>query len=357
MAEPRTRVAVVFGGRSGEHEVSCKSALSIMRFLDRLRYEVVPVRIAPGGTWVFGKDAESPEALDLEGLLALTKETDGNALASLAEAIGTMRECDVIFPAIHGPYGEDGTIQSVLEMVRLPYVGSGVFASAAGMDKEFTKKLLVADGLPVADGVVLRGGTGTLSDAEKERLGLPVFVKPSRAGSSLGVSKVDDWSGLDAALAEARDSDAKVLVEEMVHGREVDLGVLEHPDGSLQVGPPLEIRFPDKHTFFDYEAKYLDPSTIFDIPARLDPAIIEQLQELSVRTFRALECRGLLRVDFFLRYGTEPVINEVNTFPGFTAVSQYPQMFRVAGLDYPALCDVLIRTALARKPKPAITNG
>jgi len=357
MAESRIRVAVVFGGRSGEHEVSCKSALSIVRFLDRSRYEVVPVRITPSGTWVFGKDAGSPAELDLEGLLALTKETEGNALASLAEAIGTMRECDVVFPAIHGPYGEDGTIQSVLEMVQLPYVGSGVFASAAGMDKEFTKKLLVADGLPVADGVVLRGGTGTLSAAEQERLGLPVFVKPSRAGSSLGVSKVDDWSELGAALAEARDSDAKVLVEEMVHGREVDLGVLEHPDGSLQVGPPLEIRFPDKHTFFDYEAKYLDPSTIFDIPARLEPAIIEQLQELSVRTFRALECRGLLRVDFFLRYGTEPVINEVNTFPGFTAVSQYPQMFRVAGLDYPALCDVLIRTALARHPGPRPAVG
>ncbi|WP_238015297.1 D-alanine--D-alanine ligase family protein [Dactylosporangium sp. AC04546] len=354
MTEERKRVAVVFGGRSGEHEVSCKSALSIVRYLDRSRYDVVPVRITPNGTWVFGADAASPEELDLEGLLALTKETGEAALASLAEAIGALREADVVFPAIHGPYGEDGTIQSVLEMVRLPYVGSGVFASAAGMDKEFTKKLLVAEGLPVADGVVLRGGTGTLSAAEKERLGLPVFVKPSRAGSSLGVSKVEDWSELEGALSEARDSDAKVLVEEMVHGREVDLGVLEHPDGSLQVGPPLEIRFPDEHEFFDYEAKYLDPSTIFDIPARLDPEIIEQLQDLSVRTFRALECRGLLRVDFFLRYGTEPVINEVNTFPGFTAVSQYPQMFRVAGLDYPALCDVLLRTALARQERPAL---
>jgi D-alanine-D-alanine ligase len=351
MAERRIRVAVVFGGRSGEHEVSCKSALSIVRFLDRGRYDVVPVRITPSGTWVFGRDAESPEALDLEGLLALTKETEAPALASLADAIGTMGGCDVVFPAIHGPYGEDGTIQSVLEMVGLPYVGSGVFASAAGMDKEFTKRILVADGLPVADGVVLRGGTGTVTPQERERLGLPVFVKPSRAGSSLGVSKVDDWAGLDDALAEARASDAKVLVEEMVHGREVDLGVLEHPDGSLQVGPPLEISFPDKHEFFDYEAKYLDPTTIFDIPAKLEPAIIERLQDLAVRTFRALECRGLLRVDFFLRFGTEPVINEVNTFPGFTAVSQYPQMFRVAGLDYPALLDVLLATALARHPR------
>ena len=355
MAEARTRVAVVFGGRSGEHEVSCKSALSVVNHLRRERYEVMPVRITPDGAWVIGKDVPADMDMDVDGLLELTESSGGQPLASIADAIVALRETDVVFPALHGPYGEDGTIQSVLEMVRLPYVGSGVFASSAGMDKEFTKKLLVAEGLPVADGVVLRAGRGTVSPAERDRLGLPVFVKPSRAGSSLGVSKVDSWDELEAALLQARDSDAKVLVEEAVHGREVDLGVLEHPDGSLQVGPPLEIRFPDQHQFFDYDAKYLDPSTIFDIPARLDPAIIVRLQELAVRTFRALECRGLLRVDFFLRYGTEPVINEVNTFPGFTAVSQYPQMFRVAGLDYPALLDVLIATALARwRPRRAV---
>jgi len=196
--------------------------------------------------------------------------------------------------------------------------------------------------------VVLRGAE-SVSEVDRERLGLPVFVKPARAGSSLGVSKVDSWDELDPALAEARESDGKVLVEEAVHGREVDLGVLEHPDGRLQVGPPLEIRVPDQHAFFDYEAKYSDPATVFDIPARLDPAIVERLQECAVKAFRALDCRGLLRVDFFLRYGTEPVINEVNTFPGFTAVSQYPQMFRVAGLDYAALLDVLLATALARR--------
>jgi D-alanine-D-alanine ligase len=351
----KTRVAVVFGGRSGEHEVSCKSALSIVNHLDRDRYEVTPVRITPGGVWVVGKDAAGD--VDLAGLVELTREEAGaTALTSVADAVGAFaQDADVVFPALHGPWGEDGTIQSVLEMTGLPYVGSGVFASAAGMDKEFTKKLLVAQGLPVAAGVVLRGAA-TVSEADRERLGLPVFVKPSRAGSSLGVSKVDTWDQLDAALAEARASDGKVLVEEAVHGREVDLGVLEHPDGRLQVGPPLEIRVPDQHAFFDYEAKYSDPSTVFDIPARLDPDIVEQLQECAVRAFRALDCRGLLRVDFFLRYGTEPVINEVNTFPGFTAVSQYPQMFRVAGLDYPALLDVLLGTALARRPRRALTG-
>jgi D-alanine-D-alanine ligase len=314
----------------------------------------VPVRITTDGVWVFGKDA--PADIELAGLLELTRaETDGStALGSLAEAIGALREVDVVFPALHGPYGEDGTIQSVLEMTGLPYVGSGVFASAAGMDKEYTKKLLVSEGLPVADGVVLRRPDDTVSRAERARLGLPVFVKPSRAGSSLGVSKVDAWDELDAALVKARESDSKVLVEEAVPGREVDLGVLEHPDGRLEVGPPLEIRVPSAHAFFDYEAKYSDPATIFDIPARLEPQIVERLQECSVRAFRALDCRGLLRVDFFLRYGTEPVINEVNTFPGFTAVSQYPQMFRVGGLDYPALLDVLIGTALGRGSRLAL---
>lgn len=357
MAGVRTRVAVVFGGRSGEHEVSCKSALSIVEHLGRQRYEVVPVRITPGGVWVIGKDA--PSDVDLAGLLDLTREepggnasggdaSGGDALDSLAAAFGALREVDVVFPALHGPYGEDGTIQSVLEIIRQPYVGSGVFASAAGMDKEYSKKLLVAEGLPVADGVVLRGDANTVSEVDRERLGLPVFVKPARAGSSLGVSKVDSWDRLAPAVEEARASDGKVLVEEAVYGREVDLGVLEHPDGRLEVGPPLEIRVPEQYAFFDYQAKYSDPSTIFDIPARLEPHIVERLQECAVRAFRALECAGLLRVDFFLRYGTEPVINEVNTFPGFTAVSQYPQIFRVAALDYPALLDVLIETALAR---------
>jgi D-alanine-D-alanine ligase len=351
----RKRVAVVFGGRSGEHEVSCKSALSIVRYLDRERWEVLPVRITPAGVWVIG--APLAHDVDLEGLIKHTEESaGGQALASLVDAVNALRTVDVVFPAIHGPYGEDGTIQSVLEMTGLPYVGSGVFASAAGMDKEFTKKLLVAEGLPVAGGVVLRGEQ-TVGPADRERLGLPVFVKPSRAGSSLGVSKVDTWDELPAALAVARRNDGKVLVEEAVHGREIDLGVLEHPDGRLQVGPPLEIRLPDQHDFFDYEAKYSDPDTIFDIPARIEPEIVERLQDCAVRTFRALDCRGLLRVDFFLRYGTEPVINEVNTFPGFTAVSQYPQMFRVAGLDYPELIEVLLATALARGvPRRAVTG-
>src|SRR5689334_891735 len=310
----RTRVAVIFGGRSGEHEVSCRSALSVLTHLDPSRYDARPVRITPAGTWVPGKAAET-----LEDLLAL--DSPEGALGSIAEAVGAFDDVDVVFPVLHGRYGEDGAIQSVLEMTGRPYVGSGVFASAAGVDREFTTKLLVADGLPVADAVALRGGE-TVSDVDRERLGLPVFVKPSRTGSGPGVSKVDTWGELPAALAEARESGGKVLVEEAGPGREVDVGVLEHPDGRLEVGSPL------------------DPG--------LDPSIIDQLRDCAVRTFRALDCRGLLRVAFFLRYGTQPVVTDVNTFPAFTAQSPYPRMFRAGGLDYPALLDVLIETALAR---------
>ncbi|MBB5873983.1 D-alanine-D-alanine ligase [Allocatelliglobosispora scoriae] len=324
------RLAVIYGGRSGEHDVSLASATSILTHLDRSVYDVTEVLITRGGEWVVGG-----EPLGM-----------GSALRRLAEQ-------DVVFPALHGPYGEDGTIQSVLELIGVPYVGSGVLASAAGMDKEFTKKLLVAAGLRVAAGVVLRGPQSTVAPADRELLGLPVFVKPARAGSSLGVSRVDDWAALPDALALARRSDGKVLVEAAVRGREVDVAVLEHPDGRVTAGPPLEIRVsgPD---FFDYDAKYAG-GAVFDIPARLDPAVTELLRERAVRAFGALECRGLLRVDFFLPAdGSEPVVNEVNTFPGFTAASQFPRMWAEAGLPFPRLLDTLIATAL---PTRQVTSG
>jgi D-alanine-D-alanine ligase len=257
----------------------------------------------------------------------------------------------VIFPTLHGPYGEDGTLQAVLELTGVPYVGNGVLASAAGMDKEFTKKLLAAEGVPVADAVVSRptDPDGVPDEAELRRLGLPVFVKPARAGSSLGVTRVTRWSDLPAALEWARASDPKVLIEEAVPGREIDLAVLEHPDGRLSVGPPLEIKVDEERPFFDFDAKYDDPGTVFEIPARLDDAVAAELSDLAVRAFRALGCAGLARIDFFLRDGVAPVLNEINTFPGFTPVSQYPRIWQVAGLDYPELLDILVANAIARR--------
>ena len=348
MPEGKTRLAVLFGGRSGEHDVSCRSAASILTNLDRRRYDVLPVRIGRDGVWTSlpaVPDLPSVEAvLDWQHNGFPTGDTTpaGSILATMRRVL----DCDVAFPALHGPFGEDGTMQSLLEGFGVPYVGNGVAASALSMDKEYTKKIAVGVGLTVADGVVLRRGQRDVPAADRVRLGLPVFVKPAREGSSIGVSKVDSWADLPAAVDRARNSDDKVLVEAAVPGREVDIGVLERPDGELAVSPPMEILPSADHTFFDYEAKYADASTVFAIPAALDPAVTEALGRDALRLFRALGCAGLLRVDFFVAADGSRTVNEVNTFPGFTSASQYPRMWRAAGLDYPDLLDVLIDTAL-----------
>jgi D-alanine-D-alanine ligase len=340
---------VVFGGRSGEHDVSVHSAESVLANLDREHYEIIPVRISRDGIWRVGADGDEL----LSGDIALPDDVPADLWRSMAGAVELLRTVDVVFPVLHGAYGEDGTIQSLLEIAAIPYVGNGVIASAVGMDKEFTKKILAADGLPVARSVVLhartKGADVTIPMDDVRDLGLPVFVKPARSGSSLGVTKVDDWDRLAAAVADALAVDSKVLIEEAVTGREIDLGVLEHPDGRLEAGPPLEIRFSQDHTFFDYEAKYESGGrTTFDIPAPVPAPVTAQLQDYAVRVFESLGCTGLLRIDFFVRDGREPIVNEVNTFPGFTAASQYPAIWRAAGLDFTKLLDILIATALAR---------
>jgi D-alanine-D-alanine ligase len=355
----RTRVAVVFGGRSSEHAISCVSAGSVLRHLDRDRFDVVPVGITPDGAWVLGTD--DPERLAIHGrelpsvdpaaaAVALPGDPTRGGLVLLepgraGEVLGGV---DVVFPVLHGPFGEDGTIQGLLELAGIPYVGAGVLASAAGMDKEFTKKLLAADGLPVGDLVVLRRDVPTLTARQRERLGLPVFVKPARAGSSVGITRVTDWAMLDDAIAAARAHDPKVLVEAAIDGREVECGVLELPDGSLRASLPAEIRIVGSAAFYDFDAKYLDDVTEFDIPAKLDDDVVGRVQEAAVAAFRALDCQGLARVDFFVGSDGVPVVNEVNTMPGFTSISMYPRMWAVTGVDYPTLLATLIDTALAR---------
>jgi len=345
------KVAVIFGGQSTEHEVSCKSAASVLQFLDRTRYEVVPIRITPDGVWLVGVDRPGA-TVDVAALREMTPEDPQRRptpVESLFDVLDALRGVDVVLPCLHGPYGEDGTLQSVLELAGIPYVGSGVLASAASMDKEFTKKILAAEGIPVAPGVVLRSPADVVTPADRARLGLPVFVKPARGGSSIGVSRVDDWAELDAAVNLARDCDTKVLVEAAVPGREIDIGVLERPGGELDVSPPLEIKIADQHAFFDFEAKYRDGSTTFIIPAELEPATATALAEMAVRVFTALGCAGLLRVDFFLPVvdgRIVPTVNEVNTMPGLTSVSQFPQMWRAAGTPYGELLNLLLETAL-----------
>jgi D-alanine-D-alanine ligase len=264
------------------------------------------------------------------------------------DAVSGLHDVDVVFPVLHGTYGEDGTIQGLLEMAGLPYVGAGVFASAAGMDKEFTKKLAAAEGIPVGPYAVLRAGQ-SLSEADKERLGLPVFVKPSRAGSSFGITKVSNWTDLESAVSLAREIDPKVLVEAAIVGCEVECGVLEGEyGGAPEASLPAEIRVVRDHDFYDFEAKYLDDACEFDIPPRLPAAVVEKIREYACRTFTALDCAGLARVDFFVTPELDVVLNEINTMPGFTPISMFPRMWAASGLEYPKLVARLVRTAQRR---------
>jgi D-alanine-D-alanine ligase len=340
MTQRKTRVAVVFGGRSSEHTVSCVSAGGVLPNLDRDRFEVVPVGITTEGTWMIGgDDRPALELRDLPTVASLVPASGGELVP--VEPGVVVEDVDVVFPLLHGAWGEDGTIQGLLELADVPYVGAGVLASAVAMDKEYTKKLLAAEGLPVGTFEVLRRDQATLSLEQRERLGLPVFVKPSRAGSSVGISKVVDWAELDAAIAYARKTDPKVIVEAAVVGREIECGVLEFPDGRVESSLPAELRVVGGAVdWYDFDAKYLDDVCEFDIPAKLD--------EMAITAFRALDCQGLSRVDFFVTDDGELVINEINTMPGFTPISMYPRMWAVTGVDYPTLLTTLIETAIAR---------
>ncbi len=360
---PRIRVAVIYGGRSSEHAISCVSAGSILRNLDPERFEVTAVGITPGGSWVLtdGRpetlaitDGRLPGVTGESGTeLALTADPARRGqLLSLGEAAGDiLAAVDVVFPVLHGPYGEDGTIQGLLELAGIPYVGAGVLASAAGMDKEFTKKLLTAAGLPVGDHVVLRARDTTVALEDRERLGLPVFVKPSRGGSSIGVSRVTSWDQLPAAVELARRHDPKVIVEAAIPGRELECGVLEFPDGHLEASTVGEIRVAGvrgrEDGFYDFETKYLDDAAELDVPAKVDDAVADEIRALAIRAFTAIDCQGLARVDFFLTENG-PVINEINTMPGFTTISMYPQMWAATGVDYSTLLATMVETAVAR---------
>jgi D-alanine-D-alanine ligase len=362
-SSPRTRVAVVYGGRSSEHAISCVSAGSILRNLDPARFEVVAVGITPEGSWVL-TDANADSLAITDGRLPEVQRTSGVSLAlaadprrrgellSLGKGPGeVLAAVDVVFPVLHGPYGEDGTIQGLLELAGVPYVGAGVFASAAGMDKEFTKKLLAAEGLPIGAQVVLRAHDDTVVLEDRERLGLPVFVKPARGGSSIGVSRVTSWDDLEAAIAGARRHDPKVIVEAAVPGRELECGVLEFPDGHVEASTVGEIRVAGvrgrEDGFYDFATKYLEDAAELDVPAKIDDQLADEIRSLAIEAFRAIDCQGLARVDFFLT-DDGPVINEINTMPGFTTISMYPRMWAASGIDYPTLLAAMVDTAITR---------
>jgi alanine racemase len=339
----RVQLVLNFGGPAGEHEVSCASAAAIASHLDPGRYLIRLIYLTKDGGWVADPGAVPAGSAAAQQFRDLTQH-------ELAKArnfpIDALAEADVVVPALHGPFGEDGTIQALLDAAGAPYVGSGM----AAMDKDITKRVLASDGIPVTPWVVLRRGDDWVPRADRARLGLPVLVKPARCGSSVGISKVTAWEDLDEAVAAARRWDTKVLVEQAVIGREVDLAVLEHPAGQLQASAALEIRYKPERSFFDYTAKYQDTETDFIIPAPLDRAVAAELEDLALRVFGLLGCRGLARVDFLLADGVSPIVNEVNTFPGFTEASQYPRMWAAEGVGLGELLDRLIDTTLNAAP-------
>lgn len=348
------KIAIIYGGRSSEHSVSCISAGAIMSHLDPEKYELYPIGITQQGTWTVGES--DPEKLRSTNAVmptvTLTKEVslavDPARRGQFRFADGSEHvTVDVIFPVLHGLYGEDGTIQGLFELSGVPYVGTGVLSSACGMDKEYTKKLLAAEGLPVGKEVILRGEE-TLTQADCQLLGLPVYVKPARGGSSIGISRVTRWEDMDAALCEARQYDTKVIVESEIIGDEVECGVLEYPDGTVVASVPAQLvnTSVGHEGFYGFDAKYVDGDVSAMIPAPLDDATTRLIQSLAREAFQALQCSGLARVDFFVTQAG-PVLNEVNTMPGFTPISMYPQVFAASGVPYAELLDTLIAQALA----------
>ncbi|MFC5751769.1 D-alanine--D-alanine ligase family protein [Actinomadura rugatobispora] len=361
---PKIRVAVVFGGRSSEHAISCVTAGAVMAAIDRDRYEVVPVGIARDGRWVLASpdqrleiaDGRLPEVTAEGGAaLALPFDPDSRGLMVIepGRVPATLAEVDVVLPLLHGPYGEDGTIQGMLDLAGVRYVGAGVLASAVGMDKGFMKLVWQARGLPVGPYVLVGDREWRRERKRKideiKDLGRPVFVKPARAGSSMGITRVTAEEDLEAAVEAAREHDPKVIVEAAIEGREIECGVLQGlDDGPPEASLPAEVLMSGGHDFYDFETKYLDNSLRLDIPPDLDPAAVEEVQRLAAQAFDALDCEGLARVDFFYTPDGRWILNEINTMPGFTPASAFPQMWAATGLDYPALVDRLIQTALRR---------
>jgi D-alanine-D-alanine ligase len=365
--EPRRlRVALVFGGRSSEHAVSCATAASVMSAMDPERYEVIPIGIAKDGSWVLAPN--DPEPLRLApghvpevdpGGPAVLVPTSMSARHLIVQEPGAapreLSDVDVVFPLLHGPFGEDGTIQGLLDLADVRYVGSGVTASAVMMDKHMMKVVFQAAGLPVGPYVVItdrqwRRDPEAALDAVGA-LDYPVFVKPARAGSSMGISKVDSPDGLRAAVEEAREHDPKVVVEQGVVGREIECGVLDGRGTEAPRTSPLgECIVVKGHAFYDFEAKYLaDDDIRLESPADVAPEIAEQVAAMSLSAFEAAGCEGLARCDFFLTEDGKLLLNEINTMPGFTPSSMYPRMWAAGGLTYPQLIDELIALAMERR--------
>lgn len=367
--EKRLRIGILFGGRSGEHEISLQSAASVMEAIDRKKYEVVPIGITPEGRWVLGRpalEAPAPQALakvidDGKPVIASADPT-GPKLIPLNSLSRTkpspLPKLDVVFPVLHGTFGEDGTVQGLLELAGIPYVGAGVLGSADGMDKDVMKRLFRDAGLPVTPWVlILRSEWEANPSSVRKRIGkevsYPAFVKPANLGSSVGISKVHRAGELDQAMNLAAKYDRKILVEKGINAREIECAVLgnDQPEASI----PGEII--PANEFYDYDAKYVSEGSRLLIPARLNARQTHEARELAIRAFKAIDGSGMARVDFLLDRKTGKFfVNEINTIPGFTSISMYPKLWEASGLPYPRLIDRLIELALERHREKSRTQ-
>ncbi len=381
MSEQRkTRVAVVFGGRGPEHQVSCMGGGNLLGAIDRSRYEVIPVGITTEGNWV--QVADDPQRLAItDGRLPSVEAVaergsqvvpwSGGVVASgPAQIPHLFGDVDVVLPVLHGPYGEDGTIQGLLELAGVPYVGAGVLASAVSMDKEYMNLIFAAKGLPVGPYVVVRGRdwagrsaselAAAAASVEAKRvlddigeLGWPLFVKPARGGSSIGISKAHDMAQLREAIAAARRYDPKVLVEAAIDGVEVEVSVLEGVGGAApDTSVPGQLLVDGGEEFWDFEAKYLDPASGMAIPARIPDSAREEIRRLAAAAFDAVSCEGLARVDFFYTTNGQVLVNEINTMPGLSPSSYFQKMWEASGMPFPQLIDRLLQAALQKGTGP-----
>ena len=349
----KLRVAVLFGGRSAEHDVSVLSARNVFKALDPRKYHVVPILIDRQGQWFLHevRDGGLPDPLPAVNTQVCLLPGGRGRLFIVPES-GSIRDLppiDILFPVLHGPHGEDGSVQGLAEVAMVPLAGCGILGSAIAIDKDVAKRLLNEAGLPVARACTFhRGDTLSFDDIVAE-LGPTVFVKPARQGSSVGVSKVRTADEFRAALTEGFRHDQKILVEEFIQGREIELSILEQVDGTLIASLPGEIAPAGGHGFYSYDAKYIDPDgAILKIPAQLPDDIAQKLGSIAQSAFKALECDGMARIDFFVRPDMSAVINEVNTIPGFTDISMYAKALAASGIAYADIIDRLIEHGLAR---------
>lgn len=309
----KLKIGVLFGGKSAEHEVSIQSARNVINALDKKKYQIVPIKIPKNGSFNFS----------------------------------LIKKLDIVFPVLHGPYGEDGSIQGLLKLAGVPFVGAGVLGSAVGMDKDVMKWLLREAGIPIGKFIAIKAHEKISFEKVKKELGLPVFIKPANMGSSVGISKVKDKKNFNQAVKEAFKYDTKIIIEANVAGREIECSVLgnDFPMASL----PGEIIA--NQEFYSYDAKYLNAGSVAQIPAKLDKQTIKKIQELAIKVFKTLNCEGMGRVDFFLKKNGEIIVNEINTIPGFTNISMYPKLWEASGVSLPKLLDRLIELAVERFEK------